>query len=506
MGREWNTPRVVRNILIAVLVFFVATVIGYAFDAVKFPDTNIVIVYLVAVLIIVWITKSFILGLIVSVAGTFAFNYFFAAPRFTLEVNNSNYYITFISMILTALATSLLTTRARNEAQRAHEAEAETKAIYMLTNQLIDAEDMDEIVGISLNSICEGLHCDAGLLCFDENGMPEDTYVLKIFGIDNHVIRRETEEAAKIKYQIEHITGTYNNSGEFCDYPLYGGDRVLGIIRLKKEDTIKLSNLQRSLLHSMVDSIAIAMDRLLTAKQRMESLNEAARERYRANLIRSISHDIRTPLTGIIGTSAMLEDALKDDVYKRELAASITADAEWLHGLVENILNMTRLQDGTMKLKKEKVPVEEVIGGAIGHVFANNPTADIDVEIPDELIMIPMDPKLIEQVLVNLLGNAIKHSDEGSPILIKVYKEPENVVFHVIDSGEGVIEENLPHIFQSFYSVEKPEIKVDRGVGLGLSICETIINAHGGTITASNRTDRSGAIFTFKLPLEDQNE
>lgn len=506
MKNDRNSKRIAQNILVAALFFVLASAIGYIFKNVDFPDTSIVVVYLLAVLITVWLTDSLVLGLVVSIAETFAFNYFFTAPRYTFEVNDPNYYVTFISMTITALVASTLTTRARREAHIAQEKEAETKTIYMLTNRLSDAQTLQDIISISLTAVCDGLQCNAGCLCFDEAGNPERTFIYQCYDDDNRTVRRETEDPDVLKYRINHLRDDYDDAGDFCDWPLYGRENVLGIIRLEKESAAMLDNSQKSLLHSIIESMALAMDRFLASQLRIKSIEEATRERYRANLLRSISHDIRTPLTGIIGTSEMLEDALSKDEYSCALAKSIRSDAEWLHSMVENILSMTRLQDGSITLKKESMPVEEVIGGAVSHVTEQNPSYEIEVDLPDELIMVPMDPKLIEQALVNLLGNSIKHSDPGSPITIQVEKQATDVIFRVIDSGDGIATKDLPYIFQSFYSVERPNITKNRGFGLGLAICEAIINAHNGTISAANRTDGHGAVFTFTLPLEEKDE
>lgn len=494
------------KIFISALFFLLASAMGYILHSAGFPDTNVVVIYLLSVLIIVWLTNSFTIGIFVSVAETFTFNYFFTEPRYTFEVNDPNYYVTFITMTFTALVASSLTTRARQEAYTARQREAETKAIYMLTNKLSDAQTLDDIINISLNAICEGLRCNAGCLCFNEKGEPERTFIYHCYGDNNRQVRRETEHPDKLKYRISHLREDHDEGTDFFDWPLYGSRNILGIIRLDSDYAATLSKSQMRVLHSMTESIALAMDRFLTSQQRMKSIEEAAHERYRATLLRSISHDIRTPLTGIIGTSEMLEDALKGDEYNRGLAESIRKDAQWLHSMVENILSMTRLQDGAVKLKKEFLPVEEVIGGAISKIEHQYPGYDIEVDIPDELIMLPMDPKLIQQAIINLIGNAVKHSKPTEPISIHVEKDEKDAIFTITDSGEGIATKDLPYIFQSFYSVENHNVTKNRGFGLGLAICEAIINAHDGTISAANRTDGHGAVFTFTLPLEEKDE
>ncbi len=496
-----------HNIFSAVLIFAAATGIGYAFHAVNFSDTNIALIYLLAVLIIVWLTRSLPAGLLAAIGGTFAFNYFFAAPRFTFTVYDPNYYITFITLTFTAVATGILTARAQEEARLAREKEAETKAIYTLTNKLAGAKDLDEIVDISVSAISDALQCNAGFLCFDSVGHPDSMYVLHNYK-DKTNTKIDTDNPDLLKFHLNKMKGDYIENGEYIDRPIHGRDSVLGLIRISTEDAKNIDPSGLRLLHSMIDSISLAMDRLYSAQQRMKSIQEASRERYRANLLRSISHDIRTPLTGITGMSEMLADTIpSDNEYCMGLAVKIRKNAEWLHSLVENILNMTRLQDGTIKLRREIVPVEEVIGVAIDHVEDHRPDLDIEAKIPEEVIMAPMDPKLIEQVLINLLENAIKHIKADDRIWVSVSKDDDanEVIFKVEDSGEGIDAKDLPYIFQEFYSADRLKSS-DHGFGLGLAICETIISAHNGRISAANREEGRGAVFSFALPVEEKDE
>ncbi len=494
-------------VLSAVLIFTVATAISYAFQSVKFSDTNIALIYLMAVLIIVWITKSLPAGLFASIGGTFAFNYFFAEPRFTFTVYDPNYYITFITLTFTAIATGILTARAQEEARLAREKEAETKAIYTLTNKLAGAKSLDEIVDISVQAVSDGLQCSAGCLCFDSAGRPDSAYVFHEYESGNN-IKMDADNPDLLKFNLNKLQGEYIDGDNYLDWPINGRDSILGLIRISKKDFATIDASGLSLLHSMIVSISLAMDRLYSSQQRMKSIEEASRERYRANLLRSISHDIRTPLTGIIGMSEMLADSIPtDNDYCKGLAVKIGKNAEWLHSLVENILNMTRLQDGAIKLRKEIVPVEEVIGVAIDHVEEHRPDLDIEAKIPEEVIMAPMDPKLIEQVIINLLENASKHVTPSDNIWVSVSKDEEanEVVFRVEDSGEGIDAKDLPYIFEKFYSANRMKSS-NHGFGLGLSICETIITAHNGRISAANREEGKGAVFSFTLPMEDKNE
>ena len=502
-----NLKTILRHTLAMVVVFGAASGIGYLFTYVDFPDTNIVVIYLLAVHITTWLTSSFIFGIISSILATFAFNYYFTYPLFTFSVNDPNYIVTFITMTVTALVTSTLTSHAKRSASEAQRKEAETTAIYNLTNHLTEAEDMKSIedTAISAISICFG--CDAACLCFDENGFPDKTFFQQMSG--KH-IQRETGDVLEIKYRIEGLRTGFDAGEEFWDWPIYGGESILGIIRIPKDNAAMMNKEQIQLLHSMIESTALAMDRIRSAQQRMKSKEDTVKERYRANLLRAISHDIRTPLSSIIGTSEMLIDMTEQDDSRHDLVRGIWKEADWLRSLVENILSLTRLQDGKLAIRKRPEAVEEVVGEAVNHAVSRMPEYEITVNVPDELLIVPMDPKLIEQVILNLLENAKKHTQPGNEIDITV--EVDNALdrarFSVRDRGVGIRDNDLPHIFETFYySTDKKYADAVHGIGLGLAICETIVKAHGGEITARNRTDGQGAEFIFTLPMEvDKDE
>ena len=279
---------------------------------------------------------------------------------------------------------------------------------------------------------------------------------------------------------------------------------MLAVLSIPKGIATEMSQSQTRMLHSIIESSALALERLRSLREQARSREETMQERYRGNLLRAISHDIRTPLSGIMGTSEMLMDATQRDDPRYGLARDIYRDAEWLHGLVENILNLTKLQDGKLVLDKQPEALEEVIGAALTVMEKRLPGRSIDVNMPDEVVMVPVDAKLISQVLINLLDNAAKHTPADAEIAISVSTDRETVRVTVSDRGSGIAEHDLPHIFQMFYAARNTCADARRGVGLGLSICQSVIEAHGGSIRAENRVG-GGAAFTFVLPLGGEN-
>lgn len=238
--------------------------------------------------------------------------------------------------------------------------------------------------------------------------------------------------------------------------------------------------------------------------EREKFLMEAEKEKMRANLLRSVSHDLRTPLTGIIGNSSTYIDNYQSisEEEKLQLVNHIKEDSNWLLNMVENLLSVTRINQNSMKIATSPESVEEVVSEAIQRLQKRLPDSRINVQVPDDFLMIPMDAILIEQVIINLLENAIIHSGSTEPVELTVTDTPSEVTFCVKDFGIGILPERLNTIFDGSGHNPDNTSDVHRGMGIGLSICKTIITAHNGNISAANHKD--GAEFIFTLPKEEQ--
>lgn len=236
--------------------------------------------------------------------------------------------------------------------------------------------------------------------------------------------------------------------------------------------------------------------------EREKLLMEAEKEKMRANLLRAISHDLRTPLTSIIGSGTVYLENGKylAEEEKNDLVSHILEDSHWLLNMVENLLSVTRINNKTAKVNKSLEPVEEVLAEAVLRLKKRVPGAQIHVRVPDEVLMIPMDAVLIEQVLINLLENAFVHSKTVEPVECYVDTEGDFVTFHIRDHGFGIPPEKLVTIFDGSSSTTSSASDGRKGMGIGLSICKTIIAAHGGEIRALNHSN--GAEFYFTLPKE----
>ena len=492
----------IKNLGIMLGLVSLATWIGTIFAYLGLHETNITMMYILSVLMTSRFTSSHIEGILASIISLLAFNFFFTAPYYSLKVYDLSYVITFITMAVTALLTSNLTMKYKCAAQDAHEKELESQVLYQMTNHLTDAEDYDSIVSIVVETVSDLFNCQAGYIYLDENGSPQTTFIQqKEKGVQ---IRRELNDVQSLRWTMENLRSMYSKDGEFCDWPIYGKEDVFGVLRIPSQTNFSFSQQQVNLLHSVIESSSLAMERLRSLQLQAKSRQEIAQERYRGNLLRAISHDLRTPLSAIMGSSEMLMQMCKEDQEAFLIAQGIYQDTDWLYSLVENILSLTRLQQDNLALKTSPELLEEVVGAAIATIEKRKPNRQIEVLMPENLIMVNINASLIHQVIINLLDNAIKHSQDFSKITLQVYEKDQFAYISVMDEGCGIAQEDLNHIFQMFYTTRGKCVDSQRGIGLGLSICQTIVQAHGGQIHAENRKDRKGAIFAFSLPLEEE--
>ena len=487
---------VLYSVLKLAVIILVATILGKLFAKLGFPETNIVVMYLLAVLLVARFTSGYQYGILSAVVSLLCYNYYFTEPYHTLAVNDPGYLITFSIMLATSILTSALTTKEKLLTKEANERGKESQILYMLSSKLSDAADVEAVLKITVESISRLFQANVG--CIYVGKQSEPIYIQQS-GKDQ--IHRGAQDAEEIRKMYAELQMEYMEEAEAYGYPVNGREHLLAVVRIDKTVSVEHLQEKKKLLHSILENVSMAMDRIEVTVERVRDRESMERERERANLLRAISHDLRTPLSGIMGTSEMLMDMTDKEDRRQELLLDIYQDADWLKSLVENILSLTRLQDGKVVIHKEMEAIEEVIGCAVAHVERSFPDRAIQVEIPEEFRLVPMDARLMEQVIANLLDNAVKHTKPQEAITVSARYTKDTLMVSVQDEGEGIAESDISNLFKIFYTSKTRPADVKRGIGLGLTICETVVMAHGGTITGRNRTDRKGAEFIFTLPL-----
>lgn len=484
------------NFIYMCILLTIACIVGMFTKKMNGSNTDIVLIYLLAVFFTARICEGYIYGLLASIIATFLFNYFFTAPYYTLSVYDSRYMVTFAVMTVVSIITSASTTRIQNAIALAKENVYHMTVLYHLTNRLSDVLDMKSLVETVIDILSEFFDCSIGFVYF-ENQQPvvffgnQQTYENKDWDI--HPLQQQLKQ--------ENITKVSDEQYDY--YAMKSVHQLLGILIFPTYD-IHLDEDKQKVLFSMIESISLTLDRIYAINEQLRLKEVTVKERYRSNLLRAISHDLRTPLSGIMGTSEMIMDMNSHHSKSYHLAKGIYEEANWLSLLVENILSLTKVQEGKLEIHKQLEAIEEVIGSAVYHITKNNKHYDIQVKVPDEVMMVPIDAQLIQQVMINLLDNAMKNSQDIKRIDISIFQKEDQACIVVEDYGKG-FEENLEKIFEMFYTYNGTN-HVDgyKGIGLGLTICKAIVEAHGGTIEAENCHQHSGAKFVICLPLKEE--
>ena len=283
-------------------------------------------------------------------------------------------------------------------------------------------------------------------------------------------------------------------------YAVLTDDKIYGVIGIYLDNDV-LESFDKRILLAILSEMAMCLENIKSNEEKNEAIIKVKKEQFRSDLLRSISHDLRTPLTSIYGNADVLlndNGNLKND-KKNALYKNIYDDSLWLINLVENLLSITRIEDGSVKLRIEPEVIEDVIDESLSHVSRIKDNRKIKVNISDDFLMADMDARLIVQVLINLINNAIKYTEDGSTISINAYQIKNNVYIEVCDNGSGIKDIDKNKIFEKFYTVNHSVVDSKKSMGLGLSLCKSIVEAHGGAISVKDNHP-TGAIFTFNLP------
>lgn len=487
--------------------------VGFLFLRLGFNSANIIMVYILGVLAIAMVTNGRRYSLLSSVLSVLIFNFFFTFPYFSL-MSDPSYLATFAVMFLVAILGSSLTTRVKKQAAQNAEKAYRTEILLETSQKLQKAEDAQSIIAVTATQLSRLLERDLVMYPLGEDGTLLEGVVFPAAsgrpgdGLSSYLTPEERAAAEWVWKNNKHAGITTSTFPEArCLYmAIRGSEQVEAVAGIAISPDRKPDAFEKNLMIAILDECGLALEkeRVVQAKRKAE---EAARqEALRANLLRAISHDLRTPLTSISGNAGILLDkgSLLSEAKKNQLYASICDDALWLINLVENLLSITRMEDGSLTLHIQPELLEDVFSEALAHLDRNARQHNISVDLPDDLLMADMDARLIVQVLINMVNNAIKYTPPGSHIVLSARKSGKQVLVAVSDDGPGIPEESREKLFDMFYTLHNKRGDGRRGLGLGLSLCRSIITAHGGAITAENLSPH-GTRFSFTLQLSEVN-
>lgn len=505
-------PQACKDVLKSIAVLALATGIGFAFARLGFSEANIITVYIFGVLITAIITEHRAYSLVSSLVSVLTFNFFFTVPRFTLQAYGSGYPVTFFIMFLSAFLTGTLAAKIKENARQSAQTAYRTK-ILLETNQLLQkSADANSVIAVAAGQLTKLLQRD--IVFYPVVRHPPDAPALQVpllfpaadaAAAQTCLSAHETSVAAWVLQHNRHAGATTDTHAEaHCLYlAVRVNEAVYGVVGIAMTAE-PLDAFERSIVLSILGECALALENQQVLKEREEAAVLAKNEQLRANLLRSISHDLRTPLTAISGNAGILlssEDAIEKE-KRKALYTDIYDDSLWLINLVENLLSVTRIEDGTMRLHLTAELVEEVVSEAMHHVSRKSAQHRLCVRQSDSLLLAKMDARLIVQVLINLIDNAVKYTPEGSEIVLSTARQGDFAVVTVSDDGPGIPPQAQEKIFDMFYTAGTQAADSRRSLGLGLALCKSIITAHGGTICVGDRVPH-GAVFTFTLPIEE---
>jgi two-component system, OmpR family, sensor histidine kinase KdpD len=461
-------------------------------------QADLVTAYLLAIMLVAF-RHGRVASLVTAGLAVAAFDFFFVDPFFTFAVTDTRHILTFAMMFGVGLVISNLTSRLRRQEREARGREGRTAALYALARELTLVTAAADAAAIAARHAAEVFGGEAYVLA-----RRQDTTVV-VLGRSPGASDLAEQEIAVARWAIEHAkpagrgTDTLPGPRLTC-VPLRGGDGALGVLAVIPAVPAALELEHRRFLEAFAGQTALALERARLVEEAKVSDLRVRTEETRSALLSAVSHDLRTPLAVITGAGTTLRDdrARLAPAQQRELLETICTEAERMERLIANILNMVRVESGGIVPRREWVPLEEIVGSALGRLETRLGGHRVQVDLPADLPLISVDPLLFEQVLVNLIDNAARHGDGPLEIVARALGGALDLT--VADRGPGLPPGEEARVFEKFY---RGPLARDGGAGLGLAICRGIVEAHGGVITAENRSG-GGALFRVVLPRGEQ--
>ena len=496
-----------RDLLVTFCFLAGVTLLGMVLLHLGLTEANIIPIYILGVLLTALFTEGNLLSVAASVLSVVLFNYFFTEPKFTFHAYEPGYPVTFAILLAVSLITGTLAARLKEHAAMNAQAAYRTGILFDTEQMLVQAGDDADILRITAEQLMKLLKRDV-VVYPEESGKLGEPYLVAAQEEGSALRYRAEEEraAAQIAFEEKKRAGAYTERRPeaACQYlaiRIHG--KAFGVFGIARGERA-LDAFENSVALSMVDECALAMENRRNAREKEGAALLAQNEQMRANLLRAISHDLRTPLTSISGNAGnLLTNGEKmEEESRRQALTDIYEDSQWLIRLVENLLSVTRIEDGKIPIHTEAQLVEDVITEALAHVSPEAGKHRIRTVYEEEYLLAEMDARLIMQVIINLVNNAAVYTPEGSEIVVRARRTGSRAEISVADDGPGIPEEQKEKVFEMFYTGEKGEGARRRGLGLGLPLCRSILHAHGSEITLENRSPH-GCIFSFTLPCEE---
>lgn len=468
-----------KDLVIALGGVFLATIVTELMQYIHIGDQNLMLIYIFFILLVARTTSGYFWSSLASILSVLSFNWFFVEPLYSLTVYKQGYPITLLIMCLVAILISNLMVRLKKQAESSMEKEHQMELLYELNKQYVLADNRNQILDISATYLSRLLERE--VILFDSQAKVESIHCIS----GKPSILSTKDEAAvafwTAKNQKEAGNGTDTLIGAKGFYlPIIASGKTLAVLGIERNAGLDLENNQLNYLKLVLTQLAVILEQteLKSEKERVEMENE--REKVRSNLLRAVSHDLRTPLTVISGIAETLSNSADlKETTRQKLLADIQDESQWLIRMVENLLSITRINMDTMKVNKTAEPIEEIIEAVYQHLKKVYPEGQVEISLPSEVTFIQADPILIEQALFNIVENAFRHGEEKQPVKLTVYQKNDQTVFEIENDGEIPLKQ-FEKIQTNLSSTSEVPVDSKNGLGIGLSIVKTIIHAHNG--------------------------
>ena len=497
-----------KDILRLILIMSIATALCVVVDHSRFSNSNIVTIYILAVLITAAMTAERIYGIIAAVLYILLFNFLFITPRFSFLVYDPDYMVTYLVSVIAAIITGNISSRMKEITLRSRMHAYQTQILLNASESLQRAQGMDQIIQITVSRLKELLGRE--ITYCDTDTIRNDPQAIRLF------VGTEADESYMNKcrdavdWTLEHNQRAGWGTDHYSDLDhqylcVRTGDEIYGILSVDGSAG-PLNQFEENILLALISECALSIEGEKNRKEREEAQIIAENERFRSKLLRSVSHDLRTPLTSISGNAANLlthaEEFTQDE--RNDIYSDIYEDSIWLIDLVENLLMITRLEE-KVDIHPTGEVVADVLETAVENARRHRCEQQIILEADNECLVAEMDVPLILQVVDNLIGNAVKHTPPSTKIRVRDWREGDLVYISVSDDGPGISPEDKSHIFEMFYTGKQQEADSSRSLGLGLNLCRSILERHGQTIECRDNTP-CGAEFVFSLKIWEGQE
>ena len=502
---ENSRRQLLRDTGICVSALALCTGLGFLFFHLGFTDANIIMVYLLGLLLVSIVTTHRAFSLVWAIVSVLLFDLLFTTPRFTFYAYGTGYPVTFLVMFIAAFIISTIANRQKQNAGQAAKSAQRMSVVLETDRQLSKATTSKEILAVIAEQLSRLLNRSLVIYPADDRGLMNPNFYP---AADDTIPYEagEEKEAVEWAYHQRKRAGATTDVFPQTDYLYYAmrvQNHVYGVVGVAVHGS-PLDASEQSVLASVVGECSLALENARNAKEKEESAMLAENERLRANLLRAVSHDLRTPLTSIMGNADNLltSGETLDDPTKRQLYADIYTDAQWLTGMVENLLSASRMNDGRLSLNMTTELMDDMISEAIQHMGRRMDAYKVERKKAEELLFVKADARLMIQVVINLLDNAVKYAPPGSHIWIDLFQADREVHVIVADDGPGIPDDQKAHVFDLFFTSGNPTGDSRRGLGIGLALCDSVIKAHRGRISVADHSPQ-GVQFEFALPLEE---